>query len=489
MFDEPRPPVEYYAGLIDSIGRIRFNTSSSDKRAIGYDAQAQVVFHVGQDEYTDALLGTFFEEKGIHYSFRRTGTHRYMVIERNESFRKLYTLLSDELIQLARDLSFLVNSYLPARGSGELASKKGHLRLMKALEDLKPQRTENKNTTYTAPYFAREFDLELASVSQLEIPSVSYPREISEEYLGGFFDGRGRCLINTRERDMYDVGYSCSPRVLLTRNRVNPILETRLSNFLVKHGIQANIRTHSDQMLQLQITALEDISTLLSLVLNHLMQSHKEVTYFLHEIMPRFRRGDHHTKQGLYEIVKLAEPLFQEPADERQYSVQHFEELWENEITIRNQESIIEEPLSEPAKLSKPETYLPAIETNTTRRTTDTEFRQIILNRYDHECIITGLGDPRLLEVAHIIPWAEDQELGADPANALILNPLHHEAYDRGLFLIDRQYVIHVAPEINDEYLHDQLMSYDGNSIEFPDDAKPDREYLEQRNQEIMWWK
>lgn len=482
-------PLEYYAGLVDAIGRVNFEITSSNSRAIGYDENVKIVLRVGQDEYTDALLGKFFEKNGIRYSFKREGTPgRYMAIEHNNSFQNFHALLGDHLIQLGRDLSFLVDSYLPARKSNKLISKKGHFRFVKAIEDLQPNRTENKNTKYSVPYFAREFDLEPASVSRLDIPSISYPENISKKYLGGFFDGRGSFSINVSENDTYEVGFVCSPQIRVTRNRINPILESLISDYFENNGIQANINTRDDQMFILNISSIENISELLKHMLDELLLQHEVAYYFLQKIIPRFKRNDHHTKQGLYEIVKMAEPVFQKPTQNRQYNSDYFEDLWKNEIKIRDRKSIAEDPFGKVPKPPEPETYLPAIEAKTTRRQVDSEFRQQVLDRYNYKCVVTNLGRVGLIEVCHIVPWAKSQELGADPENALVLNPLYHEAYDRGLFLIDTDYVFRTAPGINDVYLNKQLGNYDGKLVEFPDDAQPKQEYLKRRNREVDWW-
>ncbi|MCU4975718.1 HNH endonuclease [Halobacteria archaeon AArc-m2/3/4] len=489
MPEEIIQPLDYYAGLIDAIGRVNFEVKKTDHRVIGYDVRPSLVFHVGQQDFLDALLGTFFEDHGIGYTFRREGTKsRFMLVEDNESFRKLQAIFDGQLVQLSTELSFIVDSYLPARHSGELAAKYGHLQLMKAIADLQPERAANDNTKHTAGSFAREFDIELASVSRLEIPSASYRSELTADYLSGFFDGRGWCSVAISENETFSVGYSCTPRVELTRPHANPALKRLISEFLDAQGIHANFYSQ-DGKLSVVVTELETIPMLFELLLETLWERREQVAYFSDVILPRFHRNDHHTKQGLYEISTLAEPLFRSTTGkQRQYDASYFEERWGDELVVRERATLIEDSQTDDAVRAPPETYLPAIDTDADRRSPDSAFRRAVLERYGHNCAITGLGDTRLLEVAHIVPWAADSDGRDDPSNAVVLNPLHHEAYDRGLFVIDTEYRVHVAPELDDEYLDEQLASYDGTRLEFPEGAGPDRAALEARNDEVRWW-
>jgi len=63
-------------------------------------------------------------------------------------------------------------------------------------------------------------------------------------------------------------------------------------------------------------------------------------------------------------------------------------------------------------------------------------------------------GTPSLLQAAHIVRWSESPRNRANPRNGLCLNPLHHRAFDLGLFTIDEDHCLVVskrAPESQEE--------------------------------------
>ncbi|RRJ27585.1 HNH endonuclease, partial [Halocatena pleomorpha] len=77
-------------------------------------------------------------------------------------------------------------------------------------------------------------------------------------------------------------------------------------------------------------------------------------------------------------------------------------------------------------------------ETTVHARTVDPEFRATVLARYDQTCPLSGVDQPGLLDVAHVLSWRDYPEYRADLANVLALSKTHHAAFDQGLFTIDR---------------------------------------------------
>ncbi|WP_221621740.1 HNH endonuclease, partial [Halocatena pleomorpha] len=90
-------------------------------------------------------------------------------------------------------------------------------------------------------------------------------------------------------------------------------------------------------------------------------------------------------------------------------------------------------------------------ETTVHARTVDPEFRATVLARYDQTCPLSGVDQPGLLDVAHVLSWRDYPEHRADLANVLALSKTHHAAFDRGLFTIDRDYRLHVNPSFETE--------------------------------------
>ena len=125
----------------------------------------------------------------------------------------------------------------------------------------------------------------------------------------------------------------------------------------------------------------------------------------------------------------------------------------------------------------------------TTRYPMPQSVRVEALQRYDKTCLLTDVDLPELLDAAHVVPRSEYPSEIRNPENVMVLNKLHHEAFDRDLFTIDTDYRVRVNPSLSTDsgFLHDSLVSADGERVESPDSASLDRDLLAERNAELAW--
>ncbi len=116
-------------------------------------------------------------------------------------------------------------------------------------------------------------------------------------------------------------------------------------------------------------------------------------------------------------------------------------------------------------------------------------FREAVMTMYDRKCLVTGLHSDPLIEVAHIVPWAENEALRLVTANALTLNPLIHRAYDANLIGIDPDMVIHVDEELilaSEGDLRTLFLNVDGHQLALPEHARPAADYLDAHYQGFL---
>jgi putative restriction endonuclease len=111
-------------------------------------------------------------------------------------------------------------------------------------------------------------------------------------------------------------------------------------------------------------------------------------------------------------------------------------------------------------------------------------FRRRVLSAYDNRCCITGLAVPALLTASHIVPWATDASIRLNPRNGLCLNTLHDRAFDRGLLWIDRDFVIHISPDLRDGRMGEfgdatWFYKFNGQTLRLPKKFTPDPELLQ----------
>jgi putative restriction endonuclease len=85
----------------------------------------------------------------------------------------------------------------------------------------------------------------------------------------------------------------------------------------------------------------------------------------------------------------------------------------------------------------------------------DSDFRRKVIIAYDRKCAVTGL-QLKLVDAAHIIPVGA-QGSSDDVTNGLCLSPTYHRAYDRGLIILDENYVMHINRRKERELVHLRL--------------------------------
>jgi putative restriction endonuclease len=126
------------------------------------------------------------------------------------------------------------------------------------------------------------------------------------------------------------------------------------------------------------------------------------------------------------------------------------------------------------------------VDTTVQARVIDREFRATVLARYDERCPVSAVDHPALLDVAHVLPWSEYPDRRADLSNVLALSKTHHAAFDRGLFTLDRDYRLRVAPdfETDCESLRRTILEQAGERIPV-EGVDPD--YLATHNDALAW--
>lgn len=119
------------------------------------------------------------------------------------------------------------------------------------------------------------------------------------------------------------------------------------------------------------------------------------------------------------------------------------------------------------------------------QRINQTFFRSAVLSSYSNRCCITGINDTRLLEAAHILSWADNEENRTNPSNGLCMNALMHSAYDEFMFSVSQDYIIYVSEELltdesNNSRQIDFFRKVHRKSIILPNRFLPNRDFLKQ---------
>jgi hypothetical protein len=125
----------------------------------------------------------------------------------------------------------------------------------------------------------------------------------------------------------------------------------------------------------------------------------------------------------------------------------------------------------------------------TTETTVSEAFRTETFERYDHACAMTGIGEEQLLDLAHILPRSQRPELAEHAENVLVLNSLHHRAFDAALFTIDSEQRIRTSPafEPAHPFLRETISEKEGEQVTFPAEVQVRSGFLEELNAGLSW--
>ncbi|OSO94159.1 HNH endonuclease [Halorubrum ezzemoulense DSM 17463] len=125
----------------------------------------------------------------------------------------------------------------------------------------------------------------------------------------------------------------------------------------------------------------------------------------------------------------------------------------------------------------------------TTETTVSEAFRAETFERYGHACAMTGIREGSLLDLAHILPRSQHPELAEHAENVLVLNSLHHRAFDAALFTVDSEYRIRTSPSFEPAhpFLRETITEKEGEPITFPPSVQVRPDFLEELNAGLSW--
>ncbi|UZE49319.1 HNH endonuclease [Rhodopseudomonas sp. P2A-2r] len=121
------------------------------------------------------------------------------------------------------------------------------------------------------------------------------------------------------------------------------------------------------------------------------------------------------------------------------------------------------------------------------RRVHQAEFREAVLDAYGNRCAITGLPVKDLLDASHIVSDGDEDWGQPVLPNGLLLNKIHHAAYDSDLIGIDPDRRVHISDRLlaqqDDPILLRTIRAMSGAVLRAPrrEEDRPDLERLARR--------
>ncbi|WP_323677691.1 HNH endonuclease [Halorubellus sp. PRR65] len=116
-------------------------------------------------------------------------------------------------------------------------------------------------------------------------------------------------------------------------------------------------------------------------------------------------------------------------------------------------------------------------------------FRAETFERFGHACAMTGIREESLLDLAHVLPRSQHPDLAEHSENVLVLNSLHHRAFDAALFTIDSEYRIRTSPSFEPAhpFLRETIVEQEGEQLSLPSNAQLQPGFLEELNGGLSW--
>lgn len=114
-------------------------------------------------------------------------------------------------------------------------------------------------------------------------------------------------------------------------------------------------------------------------------------------------------------------------------------------------------------------------------RLNQSEFRERLLNRYEH-CCLCGVSNPSLLIASHIKPWVKsDSKEKLDIDNGFIMCPNHDKLFDRGLISFNNEGEILISSDIS---VNDRIFMNISDTMKISLSER-NKKYLEYHRKEV----
>jgi len=326
-------PLDYIGGLLDMCSRISYNLDLPESPEESPYARKDISVSVDHDEIRAGLLEEYFESIGTQVRFREESSYRTS-IGKNKDFERLESSLDGHSIELIRGLKFFNNRQFT--NDDVTKNDESVLRLAKTMLDIRPAKRSSDLLKFSPRELARRLGISEKGVNSFDIPSISNDTTLSTEYIGGVFDACGSHNLIVSKQPTYDIGYSIHPKISVNRMSLHPVTVSLIQDTFTQHNVPYNSSQSDVYSLSMGIHGSDRIQKFYQIFGDGIHTLLPEMEIFNREILPRFDEDIHHTKQGLFDILYIAEVELDLFNRERKYDLSYFAEKWDTEIDTYN---------------------------------------------------------------------------------------------------------------------------------------------------------
>ena len=115
-------------------------------------------------------------------------------------------------------------------------------------------------------------------------------------------------------------------------------------------------------------------------------------------------------------------------------------------------------------------------------------FKRSVYDRYDNQCVLTGIEHPELLTVSHVLDRATHPGIAEDLGNVVLLDWTHHMAFDAGFWTFDESGRVWIEPALETTSLTLEASLIDRHGEKIAPLTRVEADYIEQHNDDLEWW-
>lgn len=324
------PSKGYIAGLMDSLGRVKFHIKENNERE--YSTRPELRFKTQDNDLIEGLLGTWFDKNNISYDFfmSESNSNKFSITSR-QSLKDLKSFLQGLSTQLIRELEFTTGPYAEYYDFNILKPDEA-CKLIKSRDELYFDWQERGRYYTNLEDISKKYNVDINNIDPDPIPTGEFRDQYSPEYIAGIFDSLVKIRPCINEYKYGEIGYGMSPRVLMRRGGVHPAFATSVQQFCNSNNLDYSC---NGDMAELHIYFIgpNRIINFVKSVKDYIISRYDDVQFLCKEILPGFEQGVHKTKQGFYDMLVMFDQIYEKNKKrERRYTLEYFEKEWKSEI-------------------------------------------------------------------------------------------------------------------------------------------------------------
>jgi hypothetical protein len=184
--------------------------------------------------------------------------------------------------------------------------------------------------------------------------------QLSVAQMAGLFDGEGCISYNVLANEAASHDFASVPQVTMQQNQKKTMLEQIFEAYCSRHDVDYKTyyieeRGNHSPAVRAQVNKSDNIRDFLSPLLPVLCEKRRQAVIMLREILPRYENKVHLTKQGFIKMMRWKRELDREKPkgdEDRKYTVEYFEDLWEDDLDAQQQLSDFQTEEPERVRLS-----------------------------------------------------------------------------------------------------------------------------------------